>query len=81
MIIWTVRRLSGDREHPGSGMAVVLTDRGEARKRMYVETVFAGELFLDYLGNRKEAVTIGADGYGEFPVNGGSVSVWVPAGK
>lgn len=77
VIGWT---REGDREHPGSGMAVVLTDRGEARKRMYVGTVFAGELFLDYLGNRKEAVTIGADGFGEFPVNGGSVSVWIPAG-
>ena len=76
MIGWT---REGDPEHPGSGMAVVLTDRGEARKRMYVGSAFSGRLFLDFLGNRKEAVTVGSDGFGEFPVNGGSVSVWVPA--
>ena len=75
VIGWT---REGDETHPGSGIAVVLTDRGENRKRMYVGSVFAGRLFLDFLGNRKEAVTVGADGFGEFPVNGGSVSVWIP---
>lgn len=69
----------GDPAHPGSGMAVALTDRGEGRKRMYAGPGFAGRLFLDFLGNRREAVRIGADGWADFPVNGGSVSVWVPA--
>ncbi|WP_326244457.1 alpha-amylase domain-containing protein [Weizmannia sp. CD-2023] len=32
---------------------------------------------MDATGNRQEKVTIGEDGYAGFPVNGGSVSVWV----
>ncbi len=34
-------------------------------------------MFYDLTGNRSDTVTINADGWGEFKVNGGSVSIWV----
>ncbi len=67
----------GDEEHENSGMAVVLTNGGAGSKSMYVGSRFAGKSFYDCTGNRKETVTIGADGSAEFFVNERSVSVWV----
>ena len=55
----------------------VLLDKYEGSKRMYVGTKFAGERFFDALGNREDEITIGEDGFGDFIVNGGSVSVYV----
>lgn len=45
---------------------------------MYVGKQHAGKTFYDLTGNRSDTVTINADGWGEFKVNGGSVSIWVP---
>ena len=67
----------GDDDHYKSGMAVIISDKYEASKRMYVGTKFAGERFFDALGNREDEITIGEDGFGDFIVNGGSVSVYV----
>jgi alpha-amylase len=67
----------GDDEHENSGLAVVMTNGDTGEKRMYVGTRFAGAGFTDVTGNRKERVIIEKDGNGAFPVNGGSVSVWV----
>lgn len=67
----------GDAEHPGSGVAVLCTDSVQGKKRMYVGTDFAGMRMFDALCGIRESVTIGDDGWGEFSVNGGSVSVWV----
>ncbi len=67
----------GDDDHYKSGMAVIISDKYEGSKRMYVGTKFAGERFFDALGNREDEITIGEDGFGEFIVNGGSVSVYV----
>ena len=67
----------GDDVHYKSGVAVVMSDKYEGSKRMYVGTEFAGEKFFDALGHRNEEVVIGEDGFGEFCVNGGSVSVYV----
>ncbi len=69
---------NGDEEHENSGLAVLLTDSVEGRKRMKVDKKFAGRDFYDALGNVSGSVTIDAEGYGEFMVKGGSVSVWVP---
>ncbi|MBB5356065.1 hypothetical protein HNR43_002045 [Anoxybacillus mongoliensis] len=44
---------------------------------MYVGKKHAGKVFYDLTGNRSDTVTINADGWGEFKVNGGSVSIWV----
>ncbi|ULQ60996.1 alpha-amylase [Brucepastera parasyntrophica] len=67
----------GDDEHKDSGLAVVMTDGSEGSKRMYVGQKFAGTKFYDCTGNRMDSITIEADGNATFPVNGGSVSVWI----
>ena len=56
--------------------AVVMSDSVGGTKKMLVGEAFLGQRFADVLGNCKEEVEIGADGYGTFPVEGGSVSVW-----
>nr|WP_231588313.1 alpha-amylase [Marinitoga sp. 1197] len=71
IIGWT--RL-GDAEHP-KAMAVILTDGPGGSKWMYVGKKNAK--FIDYLGNRSDEVWSNSDGWAEFKVNGGSVSVWV----
>ena len=75
VIGWT---REGDAAHPDAALAVVLTDCGDSRKSMCVGAKFAGRTFGDLLGKRGEKVTIGPDGCADFPVSGGSVSVWAP---
>lgn len=74
-VVGFVRR--GDAEHMDSGMAVVLSDSHGGTKRMLVGEKYAGDNFYDALGNFAEPVAIDKEGYGEFAVGGGSVSVWV----
>ncbi len=45
-------------------------------KSMFVGQEWADQTFIDLLENHSAQVTINADGYGEFPVAAGSVSVW-----
>nr|AAF00567.1 raw starch digesting amylase precursor [Cytophaga sp.] len=74
VIGWT---REGDSTKAKSGLATVITDGPGGSKRMYVGTSNAGEIWYDLTGNRTDKITIGSDGYATFPVNGGSVSVWV----
>ncbi len=67
----------GDDKHENSGIAVLLTDTVAGKKRMNVGKAFVGERFYDILGNVAETVLIDKEGYGEFKVSNGSVSVWV----
>lgn len=67
----------GDAEHKNSGLAVLLTDMSGGKKRMNVGKAFAGEHFYDALGNVTDSVKIDSEGFGEFYVADGSVSVWV----
>ena len=73
IIGWT---REGDDDHPGSGLAVLLSDGPGGSKWMEVGRRHIGVHFTDHLGSRPETVTINADGWGDFHVNGGSVSVW-----
>ncbi|MES0857770.1 alpha-amylase [Geobacillus sp. G4] len=75
IIGWT---REGVTEKPGSGLAALITDGPGGSKWMYVGKQHAGKVFYDLTGNRSDTVTINSDGWGEFKVNGGSVSVWVP---
>ena len=59
-----------------SGCAVVIANGEAGDKRMFVGEHRAGEVWVDLTRTRKDRVTIGEDGFGQFPVNGGSVSVW-----
>ena len=67
----------GDEEHEDSGVAVLLTDSVGGKKRMYLGMQHVGKRMVDAMGKISEIVTIGHDGWGEFTVDGGSVSVWV----
>lgn len=60
-----------------SGCAVLLTNGTEGSKSMEMGKRHAGKTFIDILGNRSEKVVINKDGWGEFFVNSGSVSVWI----
>lgn len=73
----------GDEEHADSGVAVLMTDRCGGKKRLYLGPRLAGRRMVDALGSIPGTVEVGADGWGDFSVNGGSVSVWVtePAGE
>lgn len=58
--------------------AVILTDSCGGQKRMQVGSAYVGKNFRDALGRRQDLVYIGNDGWGNFPVDAGAVSVWVP---
>lgn len=72
-----VRR--GDDDHPGSGLAVVLSTSKGSVKRMRMGERFIGKQFYDALGNCPEPVTVDDTGWGDFRAEGCSVSVWVLA--
>lgn len=76
IIGWT---LEGDNQHVNSGLAVIMSDNAGGNKQMYVGKHFANSSFYDYLGNREDIVLIDENGIGKFPVNAGSVSVWIKA--
>jgi alpha-amylase len=71
LVGWT---RAGDTDHP-LAMAVVLSIGGGGTKRMATGQPNAG--FTDVTGNVVGTVTSGADGFGDFPCNDRSVSVWV----
>jgi alpha-amylase len=71
VIGWT--RL-GNAQHPRA-LAVILTDGPGGSKPMNVGK--ANARFFDHTANRVDVVTTNGSGWGSFPVNGGSVSVWV----
>lgn len=67
---------SGDEWHSGSGLAVLMTDSDGGKKRMKVSPNLAGQKLYNVLNGLFEPVTLDDEGYGEFYVDGGSVSVW-----
>ncbi|MBW7454016.1 alpha-amylase [Paenibacillus sepulcri] len=66
----------GVSEFAGSGCAVVISNKAEAFKRMFVGERRAGEIWVDLTNTRKDHIAIEQDGNANFPVNGESVSVW-----
>lgn len=67
----------GDEEHYKSGLAVIMSDKYDGIKRMYVGKENAGKKYIDALAHREEEIIIDEEGFGVFPVNGGSTSVYV----
>ena len=63
---------------PGQALAVLISNDQPTSKNMAVGEAQAGLTFYDILGNISETVTLDEQGYGNFPVAGQSVSVWVP---
>lgn len=70
---WTCE---GDEEYIKSGLAVVISNKNDGEKRMYIGTQHAGERFIDALGNCEEEVIIDEEGCGVFKVKGKSASIW-----
>lgn len=73
LIGWT---REGDADHAGSGIAVLLSDRGEGAKTMCVGASHAGETWTCILGDEAD-VTIGADGNATFDAGAGRLSVYL----
>lgn len=67
----------GNEEHIKSGVAVVISNKYDSEKRMYIGKELAGEEFIDAIGNCEEKVIIDEEGIGNFKVKSKSVSVWV----
>lgn len=59
------------------GLACVMSNLGPATKRMYVGPGHMNEEWTDILQPSRPSVLIDKRGYGDFPVDGMSVSVWV----
>ena len=73
-VIGWVRR--GDGDHPGSGLAVVMSNGGAGSKKMYMGKAFAGHEMFDATGNCTEGLTVDGAGWADFRTEGGAVSVW-----
>jgi alpha-amylase len=71
---WTREGLD---ENPGSGCAAILSNGDEGLKNMEIGKKFAGKVFIDFLEKHPAEVTINEEGWGEFHVTPGSVSVWI----
>ena len=74
VIGWT---REGDPEVEKSGIAVIISNRDDCEKTMYIGTQFTGEAFIDALGNCEEEVQIDETGSGLFKVKAKSASVWI----
>ena len=57
-------------------IAVLISNATSTSKRMYFGQDWSGHECSDYLGNCQTIVTIDEEGWGEFPVEEQSVSVW-----
>ena len=65
----------GGKNH--SGCAVVLSNGENGNKNMEIGKRYAGKKFIDFLGKNPTEVEINNDGWGNFFVPAGSVSVWI----
>lgn len=66
----------GDDEH--QGCAVVLSNKDAYEKPMEMGERYIGKTFYDLLGRSEEKIEIREDGWADFPVPAGNVSVWIP---
>jgi alpha-amylase len=65
----------GDEEH--FGCAVVLSNKDAYEKPMEMGERYIGQTFYDALGRFEDKITIDENGWGNFPVPAGNVSVWL----
>jgi alpha-amylase len=66
---------AGDASH--KGLMLLLNDGSSARTKG-ITSPFKSATLTDKTGNHAGTITTDANGYGNFPVNGRSWSVWVP---
>ena len=60
-----------------SGLAVVISNKEDTSKRMYMGEQYINQIFIDALGNCENEVVIDEEGFGNFNVKSKSTSVWV----
>lgn len=60
------------------GCAVVMSNKDQYDKPMEVGAHYAGQNFYDLLGRFEHKITIDENGWGNFTVPAGNVSVWIP---
>ncbi len=60
------------------GCAVVLSNKDQYNKPMEVGKQYSGQNFYDLLGRFEHKITIDENGWGNFTVPAGNVSVWIP---
>ena len=65
----------GDENH--SGCAVLISNSEDGFKDMEMSKRYAGKKFVDMLNKIEEEVEINEEGWGNFKVKAGSVSVWI----
>lgn len=69
----------GDQDHHDK-CVVIISNGNMDTKRMFVGKDQSNEVYADYTGNNEGKVTIDDDGFGEFMVSPGSISVWIKDG-
>lgn len=67
----------GEKNKPYSGLALLISNKEDESKNMFVGISRSGQTWYDITGNIQEEVIIGQDGYGHFSVSSRSFSVWV----
>jgi alpha-amylase len=60
-----------------TGCAVLLSNGDNGNKWMEIGKKFAGKTFVDFLHTSEGEIIVDENGWAEFRVNGGKVSVWV----
>ena len=69
----------GDAEHPHPS-ATLFSNKEDALISMFVGEQEVGKTYADYTGHHLDKVTINDSGFGDFPVHGQSVSIWIEDG-
>ena len=67
----------GNEENERSGCAVVMSNGDHSMRKMEIGKRHAGKNFYDVLQKNNAEITIDKNGWGEFPVTAGTVSVYV----
>lgn len=68
---------TGDAEHPGSGLALLLSNGEDAQKEMSVGKGHSGEVWHEITGSYDEEISVSDEGKALFKVHGGKAAVWV----
>jgi len=67
----------GDKDHAGSGLALLISNGEDGNKTMNVGKERAGEVWFEFTGNIRKTITIDENGDGNFLVEGGNLAIWV----
>ena len=75
---WDIVGFTREGKEAADGLALLVSDGPGGSKTMFAGNAHKGQTYIDALGNCPGEVVIGVDGTGNFRVEGGSISVWIP---